>query len=262
MRKAIFTLTIGEKYETAFNELARANWQKYCDKFGYELIVINHPLDSSERAQKRSPAWQKLLILSLNGSEVYDRIVWVDSDILINSDHAYDIADGVPLDKVGAAEEYSTPTREIFQIGLKRLYDAWDRGGVTYLNNLTPQAYYGNRGFPNVAFDQVVQTGVLVCSPKHHKQIFEHTYFNYEDTHGSEWNYEMPALSYELIKSDSVHWISQRFNFCVSHLISALYPDFDDTTVQKYLKNIYDLSIFMHFAGCSSLMPLMKGIAA
>jgi hypothetical protein len=261
MKKAIFTLTIGEMYETAFNNMSRSSWQKYCDKFGYELVVINQHLDGSERAMKRSPAWQKLLILSLNGSSDYDRIVWVDSDIIMNSTYAYDVLEGVPEEKVGAAEEYSTPTREIFQIGLKRLYDEWDRRGVRYLSNLTPQDYYKNRGFPGVTFDKVVQTGVLACSPKHHRQLFEKTYLSYEDTRGGEWNYEMPALSYELINSDSVHWISQRFNYCVSHLISSLYPTSNDLTIKQDLRNIYDLSIFMHFAGCTSVMTDMKGIA-
>ncbi len=62
--KALVTLAIGEKYLHHWKNFAQNNWQKYADKHGYDLICIDTPLDTSERAQARSPAWQKCLILS------------------------------------------------------------------------------------------------------------------------------------------------------------------------------------------------------
>ena len=38
MKKAIVTLTIGEKYENLFNNFCKKNWEKYCQKFNYDLI--------------------------------------------------------------------------------------------------------------------------------------------------------------------------------------------------------------------------------
>ena len=61
-------------------------------------------------------------------------------------------------------------------------------------------------------FDQVVQTGVLVLSPTHHRALFEKVYYEYEDKGGREFHMEMPPLSYELLKADLVHWIDGRFN--------------------------------------------------
>mgnify|MGYP001374157837 CR=1 FL=1 len=286
MKKALVTLTIGESFERMFNELCKVNWQQYCEKFNYELIVLTNPLDTTERAKKRSPSWQKLLILSQDWAKQYDRIVWVDADVIINSKFAYDIIENVPENKVGAVSAYSIPTREIFNLAIYRLYDSWDKNGVKYVRNLTPQEYYLNRSIPAQNIDDVIQAGVFVCSPKYHQEIFEYVYYNYEDTRGNEYNYENPVLSYELLKNDKVYWISNRFNFCIAEIMAAFYPDemldykkqpiFIKRVINKLkrllnipiennqqtaiLKNIYELSIFMHFAGSANLMPLMKDI--
>lgn len=285
MKKALVTLAAGPKYETLFTLHCEKNWRQYCDQFGFDLIVIKESLDTSVRASKRSAAWQKLLILSQPWSAGYDQIVWVDCDVIINVTAAYDITRNVPLDKVGAVDQHAIPTREIFDLSLTRLYKSWDKANVTYIDNLSPGSYYVNRGIPGQDLDAVIQTGVFVCSPKFHRQLFEHVYNHYEDTHGGEWNYEQPALSYELLKAGVVTWISNRFNFCAINLISAFYPELLNQRPGRFkhlatravrrltkielkektpyaqlqaLKNIYELSIFMHFAGCAQLMPKME----
>ncbi|MVT40078.1 hypothetical protein GO495_05750 [Chitinophaga oryziterrae] len=277
MKKAIVTLCVGKMYEDLFDVNCRKNWQLYCDKFGYDLIVINELLDKTDRAFKRSAAWQKLLVLSQDWSSQYDRIVWVDADILINCQHATDIADGVPIDKVGAVDAYSIPSKDLHDISLERRYAFWKKNNIAYLDNRDPNSYYTNRGINAEGLKNVVHTGVMVCSPHYHKAIFEDVYNHYEDANKDNWNYEMPALSYELIKADIVHWISPRFNFIVISLLASFYPDLLQkqrkftrrvlnrllkftpyTYTSKYekacLKNIYDLSIFMHFAGNASMM--------
>jgi hypothetical protein len=92
--KAIVTLAIGERYLKMFERYCWKNWQVYADKYNYDLIVITDPLDNSERAKLRSPAWQKLLILSQDWSDKYEQIVWIDTDIIINNENAYDICSG------------------------------------------------------------------------------------------------------------------------------------------------------------------------
>jgi hypothetical protein len=288
-KKAIVTLAIGEKYIQMFENICRKNWANYCEKFDYDLIVISKSLDESTRSVKRSPAWQKLLICSQDWSLQYDQLVWVDADILINHAHSPDICAGTPIDRISAVETYSIPDRRIHDISLKRLYDAWDLNGVKYIDNLSPSKYYSNRGINLLeGLDSVVQTGVFVCSPQYHRQFFEHVYNSYEDEHGSEWNYEMPALSYEILKNNLQNWLDPKFNYCVMNIYSAYYPFIFnrdehlnffkkgfDRLVRKMgvedrfiendkilaLKNIYDLGFFIHFAGCSSLMsPLAKSI--
>jgi len=280
-KKAIVTIAIGKKYQKIFDLYCRDNWQAYCDKFGYDLIVLTEPLDLSERSQKRSPSWQKLLILSQEWSSNYDRIVWIDTDIIINNTYAYDICKDVPIEKVGAVEAFSIPNREIHEIAILNLYDSWEHRKLPYIRTKRPSDFCTLRGFDEESYDMVVQGGVFVCSPKYHRDIFEYIYYNFEDTHGPEWNYEMPALSYNLVKADMVYWISPRFNFSVMDLIAGFYPNvlkkhsrvayrvfhrtfgrlpFINTKEIQCLRSIYKLSIFMHFAGTSNMMGLHKKI--
>lgn len=281
MKNAIVTLAVGEKHKSLFEKHCRSNWQEYCDKCGYDLIVITEAFDSSDRARARSISWQKLLILSQKWATNYQQIIWIDSDVIINPNVAFDIIKKVPIETVGGVDQYAIPTKEIFDISLSRLYNDWTRSGVAYLDNRTPESYYLNRGIPGHGLQHVMQGGIFVCSPLHHKELFERIYYNYEDSSGG-GNFENPALSYELVKEDLVTWLPSQFNFCVINIISAFYPELFGTkpgffksclskVVRKIfsiefkqkpnkaelicLKNIYDLSAFMHFASCINLMP-------
>ncbi|MFB2969972.1 tetratricopeptide repeat protein [Aerosakkonema sp. BLCC-F183] len=275
--KAIVTLAIGEKYLQLWQSFAQDNWQKYADKYGYDLICIDTPLDTSERAQARSPAWQKCLILSQEFSQHYERIVWIDSDILINTSNAPCIVEGVPLEKVGSVDYWSSPTPELLAQTLKREYNYWESLGIPFTKDYTAKDYYINYGLPS-HFDKIVQTGVMVLSPHYHRKILETAYFGYEEKGRSEWHYEMRPLSYELLKADCVHWIDHRFNLCFYPYVILHYPflldDFPaDYSLLAQPKIEIDLgllsnqiqkkicattafinSFFLHFAGCGSEM--------
>ena len=286
MKKAIVTLTIGKKYENLFNNYSKKNLEKYCQRFNYDLIVINKNLDDSKRSRERSPAWQKLLILSQEWSKNYDQIVWVDSDVLINYKLAKDISKTVEIGNFGAVDAYSIPSKEIYQLSLKRNYDNWERNGIQYIHNLKPEEYYQNRGINGVNIDAVIQTGVFVSSHNHHRKIFEHIYYSYEDINKTpEWNYEMPAMSYELIKANLVQWIPIEYNYNVYDIISSYYSfiffkkDFSlnyffkklisklklnnnlsslNSLQVKCLNQIYNNGYFIHFAGCQNWITSIK----
>jgi len=282
MKKAVVTLTIGKKYENMFNKNCKKNLQKYCEKFDYDLIVINQSLDNSKRSRERSPAWQKLLILSQEWSNNYDQIVWIDSDVVINYESAGDISKIVQKENIGAVDAYSIPSKEIYQLSLERTYNNWEKSGIKYISNLKPEEYYQKRGITVTDINEVVQTGVFVCSGVNHRKIFEHIYYSYEDINKTaEWNYEMPAMSYELLKADLVQWIPNEYNYNVYDIISAYYSfiffkkDFSFnkilhtlmnkllyknnhsylTSLQiKCLNQIYNNGYFIHFAGCQNWM--------
>lgn len=219
-KKLIVTIAIGEKYFRTWKKSCEKNWQQYADQHGYDLLCIDRPLDTSTRAQQRSPAWQKCLILSQDFSQEYERIVWVDSDILINTISAPDIITGVPVDKVGAVDEWRKPTREIYAQTLARMYESWKTSAI---KNPTAQEYYTAWGLPD-GFDEVVQCGVLVLSPQHHRHLLETTYYGYEEKGGREWHMEMRPLSYELLKAKAVHWIDYRFNLMWVEQTFLYYP--------------------------------------
>ena len=57
----------------------------------------------------------------------------------------------------------------------------------------------------------VVQSGVFVCSFLH-KEIFEFVYNSYSDDSTPGYNYEMPALSYEIISRNvKLKWLEPEF---------------------------------------------------
>lgn len=278
-KKALVTFAIGKKYQDLFAMYAEEKFLAYCKKFDYDLICITEALDQSERAQKRSPAWQKLLILSQSWSTNYTQILWLDTDIIINVHNAKDIADGAPLDKISAVNQYAIPTKELYQIAFERYYLS-RFGEIPTVNNLSPSSYYKNHGL-TVGDDltEVVQTGVWLASPIHHKDLLEKIYYGHEDVnHGIiREQYEMPAMSLELLKSQQVHWIQCQFNFDVICHLFAYYPHLmiapaEQSTVNeaadadreekerleqeliRALNAIYQLSIFMHFNGCHQIM--------
>jgi hypothetical protein len=200
-QKAIVTIAIGEKYYANWKNFCEPNWKQYADRYGFDLVCLDQPLDTAERARGRSVAWQKCLILGQDFAGSYDQIVWIDSDIMFNA-CAPDITTGVPLEKVGAAHETT-----FSPVYLKRAFKLWP----TAIINYTPQEYYSRYGLQGDC-DKVLNTGVMVLSPRFHRTILEHVYYSYEEKGGREWHMEMRPLSYELVKANVVHWIDPRFN--------------------------------------------------
>jgi hypothetical protein len=221
--KAIVTLAVGKKYLDQWRRLCQSNWQKYADQHGYDLICIDTPLDNSERAQKRSPAWQKCLVLSQGFSQKYERIVWIDSDILINCENAPCITAGVPVDEVGAVNEWATPSPDLYALSIARRNEYFKLSEIDYIDDITIEKFYKNCGL-SPKIDGTVQTGVMVLSPKYHRHILEKVYYEYEDKGASKWNYEMRPLSWELLEARCVHWIDYRFNLTWLDYISLHYP--------------------------------------
>jgi len=136
------------------------------------VICLDTPLDAGPTA--RGPAWQKCLILSQPFAERYERVLWVDSDMVFHPE-APCLASLVPPERIGGVDEYATPTPRQYQLALERLYRAWDALGIAYVNNPTPRAFYNNFGLAP-AFDQVVQGGLLVLTPSRHRHLLEAAY--------------------------------------------------------------------------------------
>lgn len=274
--KAIVTLAIGKQYLESWRRICLNNWQQYADAYDYDIICIDKLLDVSTRAQNRSPAWQKCLILSQDFSEKYERIVWLDSDILINHLRSPCIVSDVPLERVGAVDAASTPTRDLVRLALERLYDYWDDPEM--YREYEPQEYYTRYGlYP--AFDRMVRTGVLVLSPAYHREFLENSYYANKENRKDDMRY----ISHELLKADCVHWIDGRFDPVWLILKALHYPfllkkephslrvserikrkmfDLKNTNNQQLLKQClnaaFENNYFMHFAGCMEEMCLVE----
>jgi hypothetical protein len=218
---AIVTLAVGARHKRLWQARCLRNWSRYAERHGYDLICIDEPLDVSERARRRSPAWQKCLILDQGFAARYERVVWIDADVLINP-AAPSIVEDLPVEQVGAVDEYATPTPELHAENLTKLYRHWEATGTGFIRNETARDYYATYGLAG-GFDAVVQTGVMVLSPRHHRDLLMDTYHRYEDK-GPGWNLEMRPLSYELLQADCVTWLDPRFNYMWSAYKALKFP--------------------------------------
>ncbi len=252
--KAIVTLTVGAGLRERWERVCAPGWRAYAERHGYDLLVLDRPLDGSRRARERSPAWQKCLIAGQEFAAAYERLVWIDADVLINPD-APCVVEGVPAGRVGAVDEYATPDPEGHARALATLYAHWDATATTYVPNPRPHDYYEASGLP--PFDHVVQTGVLVLEAGH-REILERVYDRFEER-GVGWNYEMRPLSAELLGAGTVAWLDSRFNYLWG-IYKALHapqlvarPD-DPNRLDVVRRALADVH-FLHFAGTADEMP-------
>jgi hypothetical protein len=279
MKRAIVTINLGARHQMLWNRICRPNWERYAQKFGLDIINFEQPLDMSERAAKRSPSWQKCLILSQPDVQQYDQVLWLDSDILINLKKAPDAFAFVPDDKIGGIEDWVEPSVEEY----KQAMQTSQRIQPGILNELTVKEYYANFGLPTT-FDKVMQGGVFVASPAHHRALMEKVYYEYEDKGASYWHYEMRPLSYEIQKARLIAWMPGEFNYLwgvrklikYPHLVAKtgnggsllfkvarklafetginFYPGYT-----RKIKQHFDEAYFFHFAGTYADMLFMRG---
>jgi hypothetical protein len=264
-KNAIVTLNIGRKWEERFRSDFLPAWEVYAEKHGITVVNITRPLDESTRAKSRSPAWQKLLVHKAMEVASFERVAWVDSDIMIRPD-APDIFEACPVDKVAATDDYSTPTSEDHAALMDALYRKWDAKKVPYTSNRTPAEYYRAYGI-DCDLRSVVQTGVLVFCPEIHGGLFEKVYQNYEAGSSQTLNHEMRPLSFELLTGGCVQWISTKFNMQWSYYKQLYYPFLDEPSCMEFLRwpkisirekvlsacvnTAFGNNYFLHFAGDS-----------
>jgi hypothetical protein len=258
-RVALVTLALGERYERLWRRACEPRWRAYADRHGYDVVCLTEPLDTSPRARGRSAAWQKCLVLEQPFAADYDRVVWVDADVVINP-AAPAVLAGVPRERVGAVDEFASPSRELHELLIAKLYAHWDAVGQPYVSNATPAEYYESWGLP-AGPDGVVQTGVMVLSPEHHAEVLRRTYDDYDDR-GPDLNYEMRPLSWELLNADLVEWIDPAFN-CIWGAWCAIHHPFlltepDHPAAARLAAEALGRNHMLHFAGGIEAAELLR----
>jgi hypothetical protein len=255
MKTAIVTIAIGDAYSARWQAHCKRGWSRYAERHGFELLVIDTPLDQTPRAAARSVAWQKCLVLRPDVAGGYDRVIWIDSDILIN-DRAPSITDGIPLEKVGATDENVFPSREarrqMFTLLMQQAQAANPGLAKTWASYLDPADWHAAWGLPRCG-RSIVQTGVLVLAPRHHRELLEHVYYAYEDRGGEPMNYEMRPLSFEIQARDLLRVLDSRFNTLLIFLMMqsqmqlrrALMP----AECGELVRSAFEQSYFLHLAG-------------
>src|SRR5712691_9047853 len=262
MRTAIVTLLLGRPYQLAWHDLCEPGWRAYAERHGYDIIAIERPLDVTPRAVARSPAWQKCLVLQPSIAGAYDRIVWLDADVVINPT-APAVVDGVPIENIGAMDESVFPTVEDNRAFWHRLMANYqDKPQVVDIcrSALNATDWHAFWGLPPRG-NHIVQTGVLVLSPLHHRELLEHVYHTYENKGGPELNYEMRPLSFEIQERNLQHWIDQRFNAVFNAILSQANAEKRIATQEELfdlIRRSLSSNYFLHFAAHQEMLTAAK----
>jgi len=261
----VVTMAIGPEYQGAFKRWYLPSWQDYCRRQGFDLHVIDQPIDQNVDLSLKSLHWQKLLIPSLPQFRDYERVIWIDADIVINSSIAPDITTGVSLKRIGVvdATRWMMAPDDIFnQYGRFLFLDALSltfknaQGADNYrtlVTDMTIADMYRLKGF-NPPVDHYINTVVLVCSPRYHGDYLFDMYLKYEK---NIWDYENTAVSWELISDNIVDFIDERFNMVWAWEAARHYPfvynhDFYNANtdlIRMCVNTAFRNSFFLHLAG-------------
>jgi hypothetical protein len=274
-RRAIVTLAIGDRFRESFEQHFLPSWRRYVERHRLDLVVLHAPVDNSQRAANRSPAWQKCLVGIHPAVAHYEQVAWVDADIVI-TDHAPDIFAGVAPGEVGAVDLRAIDIA--FPGATARTAAAYAARGISTIPATTSAEIYERWGLPITELgekaEQVVQTGCFVFSPRLHGPVLTEVYRNYEDKGSASWNYEMWPLSFELVKKTRIRWLDWRFNACTSDLFLVLNDRYWELPARfkvapleqraQRLKEVHALidaalekAYFLHLAGMSNYAELL-----
>jgi len=249
---AIVTLAVGEPHLAYWRKYCERSWNEYAQKCGYDLIVVTEPLDRSARAAGRSPAWQKCLVLSQEFSAKYRQVISLDCDVAINAQAAPPITDRLPLERVSGVISGSHIHEDLLPVLVQRMFgqgDPHERGAGRWQEmQRVPYARYGLN-----SLDRVVQTGVLVASPTHHRAVFESVYL--ADYSYTSRCYEQIPLSHTLLTKGLIEPIDTRFNSVFHESMRVHYPYLLNKQLPAYdllascaVQTQFANNFFLHFA--------------
>jgi hypothetical protein len=265
-RLAIVSIVAGDTYIQTWTELCKASWEQYAETVGADIIVIGGPIDQSDRASARSIAWQKLLILDLPWAKRYDRILWLDSDIII-SQIAPNIFSYAPdKEKIGICMSGCRLSDIETVIFLEksheiRLRPDLSKAEIEELANTQTRKAYRQCNAPK-EHDEMFNTGVMVLSPQHHDELFLKAY-EHEDCGRL---YEQPILSHEIIEHHIAQVVSPRFNWGVHETLQLYFKgtkfigesdDFRRQLVCYFVRAELGNAYFLHFYGSMNLMKCL-----
>lgn len=240
MSKAIVTLAVGEAFASLWQSKARPSWERYAARHGYELIVLEEPLDTSPLGQ-RPMSWQKLLALSHPRVAGFERVLWIDGDVIINDASAPCAVSQTPPDRVGAVQDLALLSHPSLAEPFERA-NHWNGTNAT----LAQEIYRRNGLAAPAPF--ILNCGVLVLS-RSHRELLEQVYR--AAPQGPYSYYEQVGLSHALLSRGLYHPISPRFNALWLEYRHATYPFVGalpallPLCIAVALRNAY----FLHFAG-------------
>lgn len=245
-KTAIATLCLGGDYAAYWHKYCAPSWVAYAQRHGYALEMFETSLDGSERAAARSPAWQKCLILSQPRMQNYERVVWLDADIVI-APHAPALPDAVPTDKIGAVISGDYLQSDMKAVFLERI-----RGTTVSPDEGTDEAwqadqrsFYEATGVHCITSD-IVQTGVLILNQTH-RSLLERIYN--APYPADLMCYEQFPLSAAILNEGLLYRLDSRFNLVFYERMLVHYPYLLNTELPDYHR-LAQLAVMAEYSNC------------
>jgi hypothetical protein len=263
--QAIVTLCIGDRHQRLWDQMCRSSWLAYAARHGYDVVLITAPLDQSPLASSRSPAWQQCLVLDQPWARQYQRIVWLDADIIIASP-ARDIVSTVPDPAlIGVCATGAQLSRAELHVYLERFHTiSIGPDQVDLLWQMHVGNQFSHAGLPP-GEATMFNTGVLVLSPPHHAALLRGVYDrgDPDNTLG-----QQPALSQAISRHGPHAPLSARFNWSMHEALLLRFtsppaPPLSRQQAQDLLSFVVDemhKAYFIHFSGCLPLLCTLAGL--
>jgi hypothetical protein len=234
---AVVIFLIGEHYINSFNRIFKTNIENYCNKYNYELIILNKLIIHEDNIPKKKFYWQRLLIPHMFKN--YDFVISLDSDIYVNPNSPPFPLHEIPPGKVAAVNERkyfgNYEWRENIQVK-----SGWEKTG---------QEWHALSGeIKN--YNDHINGGLVIYQPKYHaecfKQLYEQNICNYLKYHQD----DQSIISTYVIDNDMIYWLDERFNKIWFFWKELFYPNFNSLSINDkklYIKNFTHLNYFTHF---------------
>lgn len=238
MKVAIVLMIIGEEYMIKFDTIFRKNLEAYCEKYGYELIVLDRELPGCARSGRKF-FWQRMLLPSLYSD--YDYVVSMDSDLYINPNAPAIPFEEIPEGKIAGVNERkylgNYEWREAVQTR-----NGWEKDG---------KEWYMRNGYKRDFHDHL-NGGLVIYQPKHHADMFKKLYYDNVEEYMRFHQDDQFIISLFAMDNNIMHWLDERFNRIWTFWREILYPDFDslpEDHKRKFVNQFIELNYFSHFTG-------------
>lgn len=233
----LVTVVIGPLYQRMYKALFYENHKAFARKFGYDIHVVTDFLDKKQ-AHSCFISLQKSLVCSQAFSARYNKLIYVDADILFNLQNAspHDLL--VDNEKIYIADEFSQPSPNT-RLEIQRLNN-WERTATEYyaLADLVLET------------ESVLNTGFMVLCPDLHKNILEDIYaeatrIGFNHPRGG-FHFEQAMIGYAFQKNNCWKALPNEWNALWA--IQKMAPG--NTTS---LSDFFAQNKAVHFAGKSDL---------
>ena len=250
MKSVIVTVAIGDHCRRMWDETFAPSVYDYADRHGYAVQCLTAPIDVGDKAKPAS--WQRLLLASHPALLGFDRIIYLDTDIMCNPS-APGVAELVPDGKIGAVTWQGSYNNDqawydMFKMSWSRNVFKWIRDAK--IESFSDLAVAG--GYP--AHEDWLNSGVLVFQPTPEiATLMADVYYN--EPHTERSANEQQALTHYLCnkRPDLLHPLDKRFNAIWYFEREIHYPFLENLYLNSFIASkCVEASLthnyFLHFA--------------